>query len=266
MLDAKALSQYLDFAVRAAETAGAITLEYFPGPDHLCPEITTKADGSPVTIADKQAEEKLRELIRREYPDHGILGEEFGRERPDSEFLWIIDPIDGTKSFVRGVPLYGVLIALEYRKECVIGVIHHPALGETVRAAKGLGCFWNDHRATVSSVDDPKKAMILCTNGASFHKKDPELLSALLDRVTLWRGWSDCYGYTLVATGRAEVMLDPAMAPWDCAALKPILEEAGGTFTNWEGEATIYGTDAMGTNGRMFGFLMDLMRRRRRVL
>lgn len=262
MLDSRDLKEYLKFAVRAAEAGGRITLDYFPNSSRPCPPIDIKADNSPVTIADKLAEEEIRRILNREFPSHGILGEEFGREKPDSEFIWYIDPIDGTKSFIRGVPQYGVLIALEYRGDSVLGVIHHPPLNETVSAAKGIGCCWNDRKATVSAIGDPKKAMILCTDTSMFYKKNPDLLADLLGQVNLFRGWPDCYGYTLVATGRAEVMLDPEMSPWDCAALKPILEEAGGTFTDWQGNATIHGPNAMGTNGKLYDFMMDLMRRR----
>ena len=250
------LQELLDFAVEAAREAGGITLEYFQ--TALTPE--RKPDRTLVTAADRQAEERLRALIRQAYPDHGILGEEFGEERSRSGWTWIIDPLDGTASFVHGVPLFGVLLGLEMDGEVVLGVANFPSLGELVSAGRGMGCSWNGRRAAVSSVDDLKEALLLYTDGASFEPHGREAAFRRLVAATrMHRSWGDCYGHILVATGRAEVMLDPIMNVWDCAALLPILQEAGGTFTDWEGRPTIRGGNAISTNQRLFDQVMRIV-------
>ena len=247
------LQRLLDFAVNAARQAGAITLEHFQ--TALAPE--RKPDRTFVTAADRKSEQRLRALFRRAYPDHGILGEEFGEERGSSGWTWIIDPLDGTASFIHGVPLFGVLIGLERDGEVVLGVANFPALGELVCAAKGMGCFWNGRPAAVSKVEDVKEALLLFTDSSSFAAYGREgAFRRLLGTTRMHRSWGDCYGHVLVATGRAEVMLDPVMSVWDCAALLPIVQEAGGTFTDWSGRPTIRGGNAISTNGRLLDQVM----------
>ena len=258
-MDRNQLEELLAFAVRLSEKAGVITLKYFPRPGSMNLTVDHKADDSPVTVADRETEEFMRTEITKQFPDHGLFGEEFGEEKPDAETRWIIDPIDGTKSFIRGVPLYGVLIGLEHRGECVLGVVHHPALGETLKGAKGLGAFWNETPARVSQVSDPKRAMFLTTDAAVLHQINRGFSDALCREVKLLRTWGDCYGHTLVATGRAEAMFDALMSPWDCAALKPIIEEAGGTWTDFKGNSTIYGEDAFSTNRDLLPFIQNLL-------
>ncbi|MGH7433142.1 MAG: histidinol-phosphatase [Candidatus Methylomirabilales bacterium] len=256
MVERDRLDRLLSFAVEAARQAGQVTLEYFQ--TVLAPE--RKPDRTLVTAADRKAEEGLRHLIRQAYPDHGILGEEFGEERGTSGWTWIIDPLDGTASFVRGVPLFGVLIGLEKDGKVVLGVANFPALGESVSAATGLGCFWNGRRAAVSTGGDLEDALLLYTDGASFEAHGREDARRRLFAATgMQRSWGDCYGHILVATGRAEVMLDPVMSVWDCAALMPIVQEAGGTFTDWRGEPTIRGGNAISTNGRLFRQVMQIV-------
>ena len=256
MFEGDELQKLLDFAVEAARQAGEITMEYFQ--TALSPE--RKPDRTLVTAADRKAEEKLRALIRETYPDHGILGEEFGEQRSDSGRTWIIDPLDGTASFVHGVPLFGVLLGLEIEGEVVLGVANFPALDEIVYAGRGMGCFWNGRRATVSGVNDLKEALLLYTDGAAFEPNGRgPAFRHLIAATRMHRSWGDCYGHILVATGRAEVMLDPIMSVWDCAALLPILLEAGGTFTDWEGRPTIYGGNAISTNGRLLHQVMQVV-------
>ena len=221
----------------------------------------SKADDTPVTVADRRAEERLRSLIEESFPSHGILGEEFGKREGASSHLWIIDPIDGTMSFVAGVPLYGVLVGLEIDGEMVLGVIGCPALGEIVYAAKGVGCYWNGRRAMVSGVEDLSHALLVSTDTTRLDKEGHgEVYEGLKNATRMQRTWGDCYGYLLVATGRAEIMIDPLMSPWDAAALKPIIEEAGGTLTDWNGEATVYGGNAIATNGKLFDEVMEMVR------
>jgi histidinol phosphatase-like enzyme (inositol monophosphatase family) len=250
------LKELLEFAVALGRGAGEITLQYF----RQRPETSTKADGSFVTIADRQAEQYLRKQIAERFPDDGIVGEEEGESQGRSGRRWIVDPIDGTFAFVHGVPFYGVLIALEIDKEMSVGVVNIPALGEIVSAAKGAGCFLNGEPARVSETRVLNEALLLSTDFRACANygfgRAAELLQA---RAKTSRTWGDCYGYVLVATGRADVMLDPVMNLWDCAPLLPIMEEAGGTFTDWRGARTASGGNAIATNGLLFDEVMTLV-------
>lgn len=250
------LEQLLEFAVELARGAGDITLKYF----RKTPETTTKTDGTYVTIADREAEAYLRRQIAERFPDDGILGEEEGESPGRSGRRWIIDPIDGTFAFVHGVPFYGVVIGLEIEGDLSVGAVNIPALDEMVYAAKGLGCFLNGERARVSNTARLEDALLLCTNFVSCARygfgKAAEMLQ---NRVRTSRTWGDCYGYVLVATGRADVMLDPVINLWDCAGLLPIVEEAGGTFTDWRGVRTATGGNLIVTNGRLFEEVMSVV-------
>jgi len=251
------LNELLEFSVALARGAGDITLKYF----RKQPETSTKSDGSYVTIADREAEAYLRRQIAERFPDDGILGEEEGEREGRSGRRWILDPIDGTFAFVHGVPFYGVLIALEIDGEPSVGVVNIPALNEIVAAAKGCGCFLNCTPARVSTIGKLADALLLSTSFNICARygfgRAAELLQA---RARTSRTWGDCYGYVLVATGRAEVMFDPVMNLWDCAPLLPIMEEAGGTFTDWRGERTVNGGNSIATNGLLFDEVMALVK------
>lgn len=250
------LSGLMEFAVNMAQGAGEITLKYY----QRSPETHTKDDGSLVTIADHEAESYLRREITREFPYDGILGEEEGETKGSSGRRWIIDPIDGTFAFVHGVPFYGVLIAVEQDGEPVIGVINIPALRETVYGAKDLGCFYNGSKATVSSTSRVEDALLLCSDFLACSRYGfGSVASELQTRAKTSRTWGDCYGYVLLATGRADIMLDPVMNLWDCAALLPVVEAAGGTFTDWRGVRTVDGGNAIATNGRLFPEVMRVV-------
>jgi histidinol phosphatase-like enzyme (inositol monophosphatase family) len=254
MISETELKPILDFAVRMGREAGVITLRYFRG--SFTPE--RKADNSFVTIADREAEKLMREKLARAFPEDAILGEEEGLKPGTSGRSWILDPIDGTYAFVHGVALYAVLVALEVDGELVVGVINMPALNEIVFAGKGLGCFWNGERCCVSSVESLSEALLLSTDfGVCEQFGFGDAAEKLQAQANSRRTWGDAYGHVLVATGRAEVMLDPVMNVWDCAALLPIIEEAGGTFTDWRGERTIRGGNAISTNGLLFREVMD---------
>lgn len=252
---AESLRELLDFASDLAWQAGRITLEYF----QTGVVAETKADASPVTIADRRSEEFLRRAIGERFPQHGILGEEYGETNPGSSYRWILDPIDGTKSFVRGAPLYGVLIGLEREGQPVLGVVNIPALNELVAAADGLGCYSNGRRARVSSCDRLDEALLLSTDVTSFKAEREAAFQLLLAQAKLHRTWGDCYAYVMVATGRAEIALDPQMNVWDCAPLLTIIAEAGGKFTDWRGNATIHGGDAIATNGILHDHVMQIV-------
>ena len=248
--------QLMEFASEIAREAGEITLKYFKQD----PETSHKADGSFVTIADREAESHLRRRIQDKFPDDGLLGEEEGETIGRSGRRWIIDPIDGTFSFVHGVPLYGVMIGVEIEGEPTVGVVNMPALNEVVAAAAGAGCFYNGKRCRVSANDKLSDSLLLGTNFLAC--SSPEFgaaAQALQDAARTSRTWGDCYGYVLLATGRADVMLDPVMNVWDCAALLPIVEEAGGTFTDWYGNRTITGGNSLATNGLLFDEVMTLV-------
>jgi histidinol-phosphatase len=247
----------LDFAVDAAFQAGRLALSYF----QTGIEVDRKPDLSPVTAADRAGEALLRKRIEERFPRHAIVGEEMGEKAAsnDSDHRWILDPIDGTRSFVRGVPLFGVLVGLEIAGEPVVGVCYLPALDEMVAAASGEGCRWNGRLARVSVVDSLPEALLSLTEPGSLQGEHRGLFERLNGSVGTIRGYGDCYGHVLVATGRCEIMLDPVMNLWDCAALLPIVEQAGGSFTDWNGRRTIDGGSAISTNGALLSPLLALM-------
>jgi histidinol phosphatase-like enzyme (inositol monophosphatase family) len=249
------IPELLDFAINAAWKAGQLTLGHFQADV----SVERKPDRSVVTVADKGAERLVRDLIRSRYPDHAVAGEELGAEG-DAPHRWIIDPIDGTQSFVRGVPLFGVLIGLEIEGEMAVGVAHFPALGEMVAAAAGMGCRWNGRPAHVSKVDRLEEALLCHADVGELMRRNPAEWERLRAATTITRGFGDCYGYALVATGRAEIMIDPIVSPWDIAALLPILREAGGTLTDWQGRCRIDAGQAFATNGTLFEAVLERLR------
>lgn len=240
------LTELLNVAVDAAYLGGRRTLAYF----NAGVEVEIKPDHTPVTQADKEAEEIIRAKIQRHFPDHEVMGEEGGTKKGDARYRWIIDPIDGTKTFICGVPFYGVLIGVEVEGKPSVGVIYMPAFDEMISAATGQGCTWNGRKASVSKTAKLSDAVLMTTNITSCQNRS-DAFDRLARTTKLQRTWGDCYGYALVATGRADIMLDPAMNPWDCAPMLPILTEAGGHFTTWAGEPTIWGKDACATNGAL---------------
>ncbi|NCF64731.1 MAG: histidinol phosphate phosphatase [Chloroflexi bacterium] len=252
--DSPGRNTLLEFALDAVWQAGHITLGYF----QTALDAHRKTDNTPVTIADQKAEQKLRQMIAEYWPGHGILGEEFGQSPSNSPYTWIIDPIDGTKSFISGVPLYSNLLALTDGERTLIGVAHFPALGETIYAMRGQGCYWNGRRAHVSAVDSLADAVLL-TSGLNYFGKKAPAWQRLVDSTYTQRTWGDAFGYFLVATGRAEVMVDPAMYIWDSAPFQVILEEAGGTFTDWRGTSTIHAYESVATNKILFDQVMSVI-------
>jgi histidinol phosphatase-like enzyme (inositol monophosphatase family) len=261
------IAERLQFAVEIAWEAGDLTQRYFQSSDLA---VERKADHSPVTAADRAAEELLRQRIGDRFPGDGIIGEEFGEQAGHSGFQWILDPIDGTKSFIHGVPLYTTLVAVLQNNEPQIGVIHAPALVETVYAAKGRGCWYDSvstekpQAARVSAVASLGESLLLTTEVDGFRQRpsgDATDVFMRLQRASrLARTWGDGYGYLMVATGRAEVMIDPIVNLWDAACLLPIIEEAGGQFSDWKGNATIRAGEAVATNGRVGREVLEMMR------
>ena len=251
------LSSLRAFASELAYLAGRVTLRYF----QTNVGVELKEDNSPVTIADRQAERVMRELIEQRYPQHSILGEEEGETRPGASFRWILDPIDGTKSFVAGVPMYTVLVGLEREGVPVVGAVAIPPSNELITAAIGQGCLWNGRSVRASTTTSLAQAVISTTDVQHMYENNKgPAFDRLRSRAKMVRGWGDAYGHMLVATGRIDVMLDALMSPWDCGALVPILHEAGATFTDWNGITTIYGGNAISTNGILFDQVMQTIR------
>ena len=262
------LDSYLNFARQLAYRAGRITLSYY----NKGIRYDQKKDESPVTAADRATEQFIRGEIGKAYPSHAIVGEEVGEESPSptgrgvrgegkNPFRWIVDPIDGTKSFMKGVPFYSVLIALEIEGVSRVGVVCFPALDEILYAADGLGAWWNGKRARVSEVKNLKEAVFTYTSWSGFRtKKRLDVFENMHKECFYGRGWSDAYGYHMVATGRAEVMLDPSIKIWDVAPMPPIFREAGGWFGSWSGKEGHTHGEGIAVNGALKSKVLKLMR------
>jgi histidinol phosphatase-like enzyme (inositol monophosphatase family) len=245
----------LQFALEMAEQAGHLTLDYF---SRKSLQVFTKRDASPVTEADRKAEDLIRKAISSRNSEDGVLGEEFDEQPSANKRRWIIDPIDGTKAFIHGVPLYGVMIALEVEEVMQLGVVHFPALREMYYAERGCGAFFNGSVIAVSSIADIRDGTVLHTEKE--YLLDPQSehpVDLLRHSGGLVRGWGDCYGHMLVASGRAEVSVDKIMSPWDCAALIPIVTEAGGLCFDYRGKTTIYGEGLVSANNAIGRVLLE---------
>jgi histidinol-phosphatase len=243
-------------AAEVARRSGEVALEFF----RKGVTVDLKGDGTPVTVADRTSEQTARDWIEARFPRDGILGEEFGEARPGAKRRWILDPIDGTKTFIRGVPLWGTLVAVAEGERILAGAAYFPAVGELLVAAPGAGCFWNDRPTKVSAVSQLSQAVVLSTDERFLqYPERGSAWRALAARASMDRTWGDCYGYLLVATGRAEVMVDELLSPWDAAALQPIIEEAGGVFTDWTGARTSFGGNAIATNGALSAQVRELL-------
>jgi histidinol-phosphatase len=239
----------MEAVAEVAKRAGRVAKRYFGS----TLTVESKSDGSPVTIADRSAEQEARTWIQQRFPADAVLGEEFGLDARAGVRKWIIDPIDGTKSFVRGVPLWGTLVAVVENDTVLAGAAYFPAIDEMLAAAPELGCWWNGTRVKVSATARVADATVLTTDerfsGAPAERR--EGWRALSTAAAVSRSWGDCYGYLLVATGRADVMVDGILADWDAAALLPAVTEAGGVFTDWSANITAFGQCAIATNGAL---------------
>jgi len=240
------LQRFLAVARQAAQKGGQKALKYF----RKNVQVIKKIDRSPVTRADREAEQVIRGILGKHFPNHQLCGEEYGWDsKSKAEFKWWIDPVDGTRQFIRGIPFWSTLVALEYRGEVVAGVIHLPAMAITLWAAKGQGCFSNGKKAHVSRIPQIKGGTITF-GGIRGIVREPyakgflNLVSTSYDD----RGYGDAFGHLLVATGQVEAMLDPVVKPYDVAAVKICVEEAGGKFTDLKGVKTIYGGNALSSN------------------
>lgn len=260
----------LEVAIAATRKAGRKTLDWFGDADLT---VTQKNDQSPVTAADLAAEEILKSELLTAFPDDSFLGEETGSHQGSSEFEWVVDPIDGTKSFIHGVPLFATLVACRKNGNGIVGVIYIPALNEIAYAAVGKGAWYkqDDHQPVPARVSTQStlRESLLCSSDFRDFRKRPTTLDknaggkdtrdVIEDACRIVRTWGDGYGYLLVATGRAEAMADPMLNAWDAAAVAVVVCEAGGTFTDWQGIPTIDGGDGLATNGCVHNDLLRLL-------
>lgn len=251
------LKDTLAIAEEIALAAGQLAMQNFAR-RHRPEQVSWKGDDSPVTATDKAVEALLRQELRQAFPEQGLLGEEADSENAAADFCWILDPIDGTRSFTRGIPIFGIQLALAYQGRPILGLIHLPALGETVKAAEGLGCWLNGERCQVSEIDKPERAFV------HIHERDlarslAPRLGPWLDTVQIERNWGDCYSFILVATGRVEAALDPRMQVWDSAPLPVLVREAGGFFSDWEGRDSIWTGSVLTANAALAPRLLDLL-------
>lgn len=253
----------LSAMISIARAAGEHTLRYFGSADL---NVDAKSDDSPVTVADREAEQLVRREIQSAFPEDTVQGEEFAETAGKSDYRWVVDPIDGTKSFVCGVPLYSTLLALEKDGTPIGGVIFIPALGEIIVAANGLGA-WNQKRdesrwmrARVSAKTSLSEAVFVSSQFDAFDQRGAQEAFKKLERECwITRTWGDGYGYLMVATGRADLMVDPICNAWDVAAILPVVVEAGGRFTDWKNQPTVRGGDGVGTNGLLHDEVVGIL-------
>lgn len=226
------MNQYIKVALEAVREAEKVIL------DHYKTDIkfTEKPDMSPVTVADKKAEEIIRAIITKHFPDHGFIGEEFGDEKENAEFKWIIDPIDGTKNYIKGIPFFSTLIALVKDGETIMGLSHAPVLRETIYAVKGEGAYMNDKKIIVSDVKDISDAFIQ-HGGINYFSKNGKMTSLEKLALEAWRirSMGDSYMYTLLAQGSCDAVIEAKIHYWDIAPFVLIIEEAGGITSDIDG-------------------------------
>lgn len=249
------LNHFKQFARLLADESGKIIKQYFRNDV----KIEDKSDQSPVTIADKKSEEIMREFIMKEFPAHGIVGEEFGSYNEDAEYKWILDPIDGTKSFICGTVTFGTLIALVKNGEPILGVINQPVLNEFLIGDNSKSEL-NGRKVKVRGCSKLTSAVLLTTDHLHIEKHQNIYgFETLMRSVKLYRMWGDCYGYYLVATGYADIMIDPIMNPWDLTALIPIIKGAGGTITDYFGGDAVKGNSIVATSGTIHKAVIDML-------
>ena len=249
------LNEFKNFCKMLAEGSAGVIRKYF----RTKISVESKDDDSPVTIADKKAEEIMRELIIKHYPDHGVYGEEFGQTKSDAEYIWVLDPIDGTKSFICGAYSFGTLIALLKNGKPIIGVYNHPILNDFL-IGDNQETRINGEKSLVRNCDDISNAILLTTDHLNIEKyKNIDKFNKLIRKVKLYRNWGDCYGYYLLATGYADIMVDPIMSPWDLMALIPIINGAGGTITDYKGDDPVKGNSIVASSSGIHSGIISIL-------
>lgn len=248
--------EFYRFVEELCRVSGEIIRDYFHRPDL---QVEQKADASPVTRADREAEAAIRERIRRGYPDHGIIGEEYGEENPGAEFVWVLDPIDGTKTFIHGCPLFGTLIGLLHQGEPVLGAIHLPVLNQLCMGDNSRTTL-NGRAVGVRRRRDLAQATVLATDITNVARYQQEAgFQRLVKQCRLFRTWGDCYGYVLLAAGHADVMLDPIMNPWDMLPLIPVIRGAGGVITTWQGDDPTRGDSCVAAGKELHPLVVEML-------
>lgn len=248
--------EFINFVCKLAAESAEVIKPYFAAFDL---EVELKADETPVTAADREAEEVMRQLIRKEFPDHGIIGEEFGDENENAEFVWVLDPIDGTKSFTSGCPLFGTLICLLHEEQPVLGAINQPILDQL--------CIGDNEQTTVNGqpvwapkTDTLSEAILLTTDILNVDKYQNKVgFETLLQQVKLFRTWGDCYGYLLLASGGADIMLDPIVNRWDVLPVIPVVRGAGGVITAWDGGDVVQADSCVAATQNLHPYVLEIL-------
>lgn len=250
------IAEYLEFANLLAVKSGGLICSYF-GSQNLATEL--KEDQTPVTQADREAEQLIRKMIHTRFPEHGIIGEEFGSENEEADYVWMIDPIDGTKTFMAGVPLFGTVLCLKYKGDPILGMIHQPVLNQ-ILIGDGETSWLNGKQVSVRKTAKIEDAILLTSDpiNPSRYKGDVKW-NKLAANVKLYRTWGDCYGYLLLASGWADIMVDPIVSPWDFHAMVPIIRGANGVITDWEGEEALKGNSVIASNKVLHRKVVDFL-------
>ncbi|MFI5237300.1 MAG: histidinol-phosphatase [Ignavibacteriales bacterium] len=249
------LNEFKNFCKILTDASSEVIKRYF----RTKISIETKEDNSPVTIADKKAEEVIRELIGKHFPDHGIFGEEFGKTNEGSDYVWIIDPIDGTKSFICGAYSFGTLIGLLKNGKPILGVYNQPVLNDFL-IGDNIETRINGEKSSVRSCNDLSKAVLLTTDHLNIEKyQDAEKFNSLVKKVKLYRNWGDCFGYYLLATGYADIMIDPIMSQWDLIPLIPIVNGAGGVITDYKGNDPVIGNSIIAASAGIHSEVISIL-------
>lgn len=251
------LEPYKSFLLELADLSGALIKPYFFNPELA---VESKKDQSPVTEADRAAERLLRERIMKKFPGHGIIGEEYGQQNSHAEFVWVLDPIDGTLAFTHGVPLFGTLVGLLYQGKPLLGMINQP-ISQLCCLGDGRETTLNGRVVHVRTGRPLDQATLLATDLANVeHYQNIDAFTRLMKKTKLFRTWADCYGYLLVAAGMADIMLDPVMNPWDLLPLIPIIEGAGGIITDWQGKPAGTGKSSIAANARLHRQVLEILK------
>jgi histidinol phosphatase-like enzyme (inositol monophosphatase family) len=249
------LNNFKSFSKFLAYQSGEIIKKYFRTEIN----VESKSDLSPVTIADKKSEEVMREVIMKEFPDHGIIGEEFGVYNEGAEYQWILDPIDGTKSFICGAITFGTLIALMKKSEPILGVINQPVLGHFL-IGDNITSELNDQRVKVRDCKSIEDAVLVATDHFNIGKYfDQQKFDNLAKKVKIYRGWSDCYAYYLLSSGYVDIVVDPIMNVWDMMALIPVVRGAGGIITNYQGNDAVKGTSIIAASSAIHFHVIKIL-------
>ena len=246
----------IEFIGELAQESCQIIKHYFSIPEL---KVDLKKDETPVTLADREAEEIMRKIIEKKFPDHGIMGEEFGSIRNDAEYIWVLDPIDGTKAFAKACPLFGTLICLTKKGRPILGAIHQPLLNQLV-IGDNETTYLNSHQIHVSNTNSLSEADLLCgdlKSPAKYH--NAQNWENLIKNVHSLRTWGDCYSYLLVAMGNADIAVDPIMQPWDLLALIPIIRGAGGLISDWHGNDPVKGSSIVASNPHLHKQIIEIL-------